>query len=71
MKKLNISWEGVGDTTGYLFSFAKCLSAAVRHSPYHELAEDIVASSGLFFGCGLTQSYVLVLQVWSFKRKPW
>ena len=49
MKKLNISWEGVGDTTGYLFSFAKCLSAAVRHSPYHELAEDIVASSGFCF----------------------
>ena len=46
MKKLNISFEGVHDETGYLFSFAKCLSAAVRNSPYSKLADDIIVTSG-------------------------
>jgi hypothetical protein len=49
MKKLNITWEGVNDTTGYLFSFAKALSCAVKNSPYSELSEDIVATSGFAF----------------------
>lgn len=49
MKKLNISFEGVHDETGYLFSFAKCLSAAVRNSPYSELADDIIVTSGFGF----------------------
>ncbi|HHT36057.1 MAG: hypothetical protein ACE3NC_00925 [Candidatus Wallacebacter cryptica] len=73
MKKLNISWEGVGDTTGYLFSFAKCLSAAVRHSPYHELAEDIVASSGFAFRMWVDPELCpSATSMWSFKQqKPW
>lgn len=49
MKKLNISFEGVHDETGYLFSFAKCLSAAVKNSPYSELADDIIVTSGFGF----------------------
>lgn len=65
MKKLNVTWDGVFDSTGYLFSFAKSLSCAVkcasmRHegcgAPFPvgdgfspELAEDIVASSGFAF----------------------
>lgn len=49
MKKLNIKWDGIFDSTGYLFSFAKSLSCAVKNSPFSELAEDIVASSGFAF----------------------
>lgn len=49
MKKLNTTWDGVFDSTGYLFSFAKSLSCAVKNSPFSELAEDIVASSGFAF----------------------
>ena len=49
MKKLNITWEGVFDSTGYLFSFAKALCCAVKNSPFSELSEDIVASSGFAF----------------------
>ena len=49
MKKLNITWEGVFDSTGYLFSFAKALCCAVKNSPFSEMAEDIVAASGFAF----------------------
>ena len=49
MKKLNTTWDGVFDSTGYLFSFAKSLSCAVKNSPFSELTEDIIASSGFAF----------------------
>jgi hypothetical protein len=50
MKKLNITWaDGVFDPTGYLFSFSKALSCALKNSPYKELAEDIIATSGFAF----------------------
>lgn len=49
MKKLNITWDGVFDSTGYLFSFAKALCCAVKNSPLSGMAEDIVASSGFAF----------------------
>lgn len=64
MKKLNVTWDGVFDSTGYLFSFAKSLSCAVKCASLRrlgdsgapareafppELAEDIVASSGFAF----------------------
>ena len=49
MKKLNITWKDINDTTGYLLSFAKSLSAAVKNSPYTELSEDIIATSGFAF----------------------
>ena len=49
MKKLDITWEGVFDSTGYLFSFAKALCCAVKNSPFSDMAEDIVATSGFAF----------------------
>ena len=49
MKKLNVSWDDVYDPTGYLFSFAKSLSLAVKNSPYKDLSEDIIATSGFAF----------------------
>jgi len=49
MKKLNIKWDGIHDSTGYLFSFAKSLSCAVKNSPWAEYAEDIIATSGFAF----------------------
>lgn len=49
MKKLNIFWEEIHDSTGYLFSFAKSLACAVKNSPWQEYAEDIVATSGFAF----------------------
>ena len=49
MKKMNITWDGVFDSTGYLFSFAKALCCAVKNSPFSERAEDIVAASGFAF----------------------
>ena len=51
MKKLNVTWDGVYDPTGYMFSFAKSLCCAAKNSPFSEAAEDIVASSG-FVGAG-------------------
>lgn len=44
MKKLDITWEGIEDPTGYLFSFAKSLAAVVKNSPYTDLFEDIIAT---------------------------
>jgi len=33
-EKINITWEEIHDATGYLFSFAKSLSCAVKNSPW-------------------------------------
>ncbi len=49
MKRLDVFWEGVHDSTGYMFSFAKGLSCAVKNSPRAEFVEDIVATSGFAF----------------------
>lgn len=49
MKKINVSFDGTTDTTGYLFSLMKSLSASLRCSKYHDWADDIVASSGFAF----------------------
>lgn len=49
MKKLNVTWEDTPDSTGYLLSFAKSLSTAVKNSPWAEYSEDIVATSGFAF----------------------
>lgn len=49
MKNLNVSLNGTFDPTGYLFTFAKSLSAALRHSVYADFADDIIASSGFAF----------------------
>lgn len=74
MKKLNISWQGVEDPTGYLFSFAKSLSAAVKSSPYEELSEDIVAASGFAFRLWVDGESLCPSEtsIWSFdSQKPW
>lgn len=73
MKKLNISFDGVHDSTGYLFSLAKCLSSAVKNSSYADMSEDIVASSGFAFrmwaAADLCPSGT---SIWEFKKqKPW
>ncbi|NLY92305.1 MAG: hypothetical protein GX081_11965 [Firmicutes bacterium] len=73
MKKLNITWEGVMDTTGYLFSFAKALSAALKNSPYREYAEDIVATSGFAFRMWVAADLCpSATSIWAFnQQKPW
>jgi len=74
MKKLDVTFAGVTDTTGYLFSFAKCLMASLKCSPYAEKAEDVIAASGFAFrmwvdGGGLCPS---AASIWEFKKqKPW
>src|ERR1035437_1115747 len=73
MKKLNITWDGVKDTTGYLFSFAKSLSAAVKNSPYAELSEDIIATSGFAFRMWVhAELCPSAMSIWAFnKQKSW
>lgn len=71
MKKLNITWEGVNDTTGYLFSFAKALSCAVKNSPYSELSEDIVATSGFAFRMWVHPELCpSAMSIWEFNKQP-
>ncbi|MDE7309454.1 MAG: hypothetical protein K2N61_12490 [Lachnospiraceae bacterium] len=73
MKKLNITWEGVTDPTGYLFSFAKSLACAVKNSPYSELAEDIVATSGFAFRMWVSPDLCpSATSIWAFhEQKRW
>lgn len=74
MKKLHVTFDGTTDTTGYLFSLAKCLSASLRCSKYSEYADDIVAASGFAFrmwvdGGSLCPS---AMSIWEFKKqKTW
>jgi len=73
MKKLNITWNGVNDSTGYLFSFAKSLSCAVKNSPWAENAEDIIATSGFAFRMWVSADLcVSATSIWQFDmQKPW
>ena len=74
MKKLNISFEGVHDSTGYLFSFAKCLSAAMRCGGYADLADDVIAASGFAFRMWVDGKELCpsATSIWDFSRqKPW
>jgi len=73
MKKLSITWEGIHDPTGYLFSFAKALSCAVKHSPWQGFAEDIIATSGFAFRMWVTADLCpSATSIWSFdSQKPW
>jgi hypothetical protein len=73
MKKLNITWDGIEDKTGFLFSFAKSLSAAVKNSPYSELSEDIIASSGFAFRMWAAKDLCpSAMSIWAFnQQKPW
>ncbi|MGN6715091.1 hypothetical protein [Anaerocolumna jejuensis] len=72
-KNLDISFEGIHDHTGYLFSFAKTLAAAVNSSPYKELTEDIVATSGFAFRMWVAADLCpSATSIWSFdQQKPW
>lgn len=70
-KKLDITWDGTFDSTGYLFSFAKALSCAVRNSPYADLAEDIIASSGFAFRMWIAADLCpSETSIWDFGRQP-
>lgn len=71
MKKLNVTFHGTTDTTGYLFSLAKSLSASLRCSKFSAYADDIVASSGFAFrmwvdGGSLCPS---ATSIWEFKKQ--
>ena len=71
MNKLNITWDGVYDSTGYLFSFAKSLSAAVKNSPWSELSEDIIATSGFAFRMWVNPELCpSAMSIWQFDRQP-
>jgi len=74
MVNLNVPWEGVADDTGYLFSFAKSLAAAVKSSPYKDLAEDIIATSGFAFRMWVDADQLCpsATSIWDFEcQKPW
>ncbi|HHW23508.1 MAG TPA: hypothetical protein GXX26_11615 [Clostridiaceae bacterium] len=72
-KQLNITWDGIQDATGYLFSFAKSLACAVKNSPWSEYAEDIVATSGFAFRMWVSSDLCpSATSIWSFDcQKPW
>lgn len=72
MKKISVSFEGV-DTTGYLFTLTKCLSAALRSGGYEEYAEDVIAASGFAFRTWAAADLCpSAMSVWEFKKqKPW
>lgn len=73
MKRLDSTWDGVYDSTGYLFSFAKSLSCAVKNSPWEEYAEDIIATSGFAFRMWVSADLCpSATSIWSFDgQKPW
>lgn len=73
MKELNITWEGVHDDTGFLFSFAKSLSCAVKKSPWPEYADDIIATSGFAFRMWVSDDLCpSATSMWQFcMQKPW
>jgi hypothetical protein len=71
MKKLIITWEGIADQTGYLFSFAKSLSCAVKNSPWPEYAEDIIATSGFAFRMWVSADLCpSATSIWEFGKQP-
>jgi len=49
IEEKNATFDGIYDPTGYLFSLAKSIACAVKHSPWSEYAEDIIATSGFAF----------------------
>lgn len=72
-KQLDITWEGIQDSKGYLFSFAKSLACAVKNSPWPEYAEDIVAASGFAFRMWVSPDLCpSATSIWDFEsQKPW
>lgn len=74
MKKLSVNFNGTEDTTGYLFSLAKCISASLHCSKYSEFADDIIASSAFAFRIWVAQDDLCpsATSIWEFKKqKPW
>ena len=73
MKKLNATWEGIHDSTGYLHSFAKSLACAVKNSPWPGLAEDVIATSGFAFRMWVSADLCpSATSIWDFdSQKPW
>ncbi|GHV11287.1 hypothetical protein FACS1894219_02210 [Clostridia bacterium] len=72
MKKLNITWDGITDPTGYLFSFAKSLSCAVKNSPWAEYSEDIIATSGFAFRMWVSADLCpSATSIWTFSLQPY
>lgn len=73
MKKLNVTWNGVYDSTGYLFSFAKALATVVKNSPYSNYYEDIIATSGFAFRMWVAPDLCpSATSIWSFdEQKNW
>ncbi len=72
--KLNVTFEGITDTTGYLFSLAKCFMAAVNCSEYKAYTEDIIAASGFAFRmwADAEQLCPSAMSIWEFsKQKEW
>ena len=71
MKKLDINFEQTTDTTGYLFSLAKCLSAVLKHSKYKDFADDIIASSGFAFRMWVAPDLCpSATSIWDFSKQP-
>lgn len=74
MKKLNVTFDGTFDSTGYLFSLMKCLSASLRSSIYKDYADDVVAASGFAFRMWADEKTLCpsATSIWDFsKQKEW
>lgn len=74
MKKLHVSFDGITDTTGYLFSLAKCFAAVLNSGCYQEYAEDIIAASGFAFRMWADKKQLCpsATSIWEFrKQKEW
>lgn len=73
MRKLSVSFNGITDTTGYLFSLAKCVAAVLKYSKYEAYAQDIIAASGFAFRMWVDARLCLsAISIWEFNRqKPW
>lgn len=71
MKKLNINFEQTTDTTGYLFSLTKCLSAVLKCSEWKDFADDIIASSGFAFRMWVAADLCpSAMSIWEFAKQP-
>lgn len=74
MAKLNVTFDGITDTTGYLFSLAKCVAAVLKNSEYESYAEDIIAASGFAFRMWADPKQLCpsAASIWEFKKqKQW
>lgn len=71
MKKLDVTWDGVYDKTGYLFSLAKSLCCAIKNSPWPEYADDLIATSGFAFRMWVAEDLCpSATSIWEFAKQP-